>query len=137
MAPVSSILLLVVASAARPPSSVTTPSGVTTIAPHPPGPGLPLAAPSVKTTIGAIIRAIISSLTRFFRHRRAPIVKNNPPSPPSDHIQPSCAIQRSKAQSSTAPAKRSSDSSSSTVLGNDRRYSTPLSANHCLTAPTV
>src|SRR5215212_1320571 len=51
MAPVSSMRLLVECST-RPPSSVTCPSGVTTTTPHPPGPGLPLAAPSVNTTIG-------------------------------------------------------------------------------------
>src|SRR5580765_1031423 len=51
IAPVSSIRLLVVVSAARPPSSVTSPAGGTMTAPHPPGPGFPFAAPSVKTTI--------------------------------------------------------------------------------------
>src|SRR5262245_42858677 len=50
MAPVSSILLLVVIGDALP-SSTTRPSGVAMIAPHPPGPGFPLAAPSEKTTI--------------------------------------------------------------------------------------
>src|SRR5436853_6767902 len=48
IAPDSSILLLVVCGE-PPPSSVTCCSGVTTIAPQPPGPGLPFAAPSVKT----------------------------------------------------------------------------------------
>src|SRR2546427_2774238 len=51
MVAVSSIRLLVVWPA-PPPSSVTWPAGVTTIAPHPPGPGFPFAAPSAKTTIG-------------------------------------------------------------------------------------
>src|SRR5436190_22718412 len=49
MAAVSSIRLLVVWRS-PPPSSVTCPSGVTTIAPHPPGPGFPFAAPSANTT---------------------------------------------------------------------------------------
>src|SRR4051812_12826662 len=65
MAPVSSILLLVVV-AAPPPSSVTWPSGVATIAPQPPGPGLPFDAPSVNTTIGCTGIVFAARLSRAF-----------------------------------------------------------------------
>src|SRR5690242_11817552 len=58
MAPPSSILLLVVCGD-PPPSSTTCPSGVTTIAPQPPGPGLPFAAPSVNRTMGESVTASI------------------------------------------------------------------------------
>src|SRR5581483_10137648 len=51
-AAVSSMRLLVVRSS-RPPSSVTL-SSVATIAPHPPGPGLPLLAPSQKIKISSM-----------------------------------------------------------------------------------
>ena len=64
--------------------------------------------------------------------RRRPTVMNKPPSRPSVQIHPTCAIHSSSAQSSTVRAKRSSGSSSSTALGNVRRYSTSLSANQCL-----
>ena len=48
-AAVYSIRLFVVCGS-QPDSSVLPPSGATTIAAHPPGPGLPLHAPSVQTT---------------------------------------------------------------------------------------
>src|SRR5688572_29066461 len=63
IAAVSSILLLVVC-AALPPSSTTCPSGVAITTPQPPGPGLPFAAPSQKTTIRSPFIAMnVSSLT--------------------------------------------------------------------------
>src|SRR5690606_24659375 len=64
MAAVSSMRLFVV-WASPPPSSVTCPSGVTTMAPQPPGPGLPLAAPSLKTRMPfSFIRAFICARDR-------------------------------------------------------------------------
>ena len=66
IAAVSSMRLLVVC-ASRPPSSVTPPSGVIATTPQPPGPGLPLAAPSLKTVIGWWLIADVSSRRRSYR----------------------------------------------------------------------
>src|SRR5579862_3131816 len=52
MTAVSSMRLFVVC-AALPPSSVTRPSGLAITTPHPPGPGFPSAAPSVKMMVSS------------------------------------------------------------------------------------
>src|SRR5262245_39412399 len=65
IAPLNSILLFVVCGD-PPPSSVTKSSDVTRMAPQPPGPGLPFAAPSVKTVVRSI------SLQNDHRRTRGP-----------------------------------------------------------------
>src|SRR5262245_41119698 len=67
---VSSMRLFVVCGD-PPPSSRTRSSGVTMTTPQPPGPGLPFAAPSVKTTSARSLLLIIAGGRSALLHRHS------------------------------------------------------------------